>query len=149
MAKKVKRCKHCNAFGVFKLRSQKLDPKGELCDKCYMKLDGPDKFKMILEVGVEITVSSAEEVIKYIESLFDRTLEMKLIDMQFEIDLNQVAKEVLFNKCQKCGKFTPNNLGIRPDSDGNLWNVYYCYECGQEKGEERRSQEDNQKRRAK
>lgn len=81
MIKKIKRCKHCNGFEC----KFGLDPKDELCDECYMKLDEIDEFTIILELNVKITQSSPSELIEYLNSFAAYTNDIEMYSLRFKL----------------------------------------------------------------
>lgn len=79
---KMKHCKICNN----RIYNPKLiDPKDELCDKCYLKLGDVEKAEITLVLDIKIEHSSMKEIIEYLESFCNYTLEIELYDMKFKL----------------------------------------------------------------
>ena len=64
--KTKKRCEGCNN----PIEEELIDPKGELCNKCYFALDeAPEEAKLFLDIDVKIKKTSVNECIEFLENV--------------------------------------------------------------------------------
>lgn len=83
---KKERCRHCNNYihGCENEDSHELlDPRKELCDECYLKLNEETEIRMILELDVKIERSSMDEIINYIKSFAEYTTDITTYYLTF------------------------------------------------------------------
>ncbi len=66
--KKLPRCRGCNNR-IDPEFNKGLDPEEVLCDKCYIKIEDPQEFTIILELDIDREKCSAEELIKHFENI--------------------------------------------------------------------------------
>lgn len=94
------RCRHCNST-IYKKIEELLDPKKELCDKCYVKLGELDEITLILELDIKIKHSSLSEMVDYFESIANYTVDVKTYGITFkkrDSTLNKIKKYMIRNK---------------------------------------------------
>lgn len=82
------RCKHCFSWIFNEDKDALLDPKKELCDKCYVKLEdehGQEEVTFILTLDYKVNRSSIEEMIEYLESFASYTDGVESYKLEFKL----------------------------------------------------------------
>ena len=76
------KCKGCN-FRIYTKIEELLDPKKELCDICYVKLDELKEITLILEMDLKVKQASLSEMVEYFQNIANYTVDVESYDIKF------------------------------------------------------------------